>query len=108
MTAESTLSAMCRRAHLSEAYAAHLLPAVRKALELPQQQRDTMLGLVERTLVLRAEGLADEEAKYAHLDRALLAAVARTLHDWTPDEQLLATAHSLARFELTERSDKAA
>ena len=108
MTAESTLSEMCRRAHLADAYAAHLLPAVQKALELPQAQRDAMLGLVERTLVLRAEGLADEEAKYAHLDRALLASVARTLHGWTPDERLLATAASLARFEETRNVDKAA
>lgn len=99
MTAETILSALCHRAGLPEAYAAHLAPAVQKALSLPPAQRDAMLALVEQDLVLRADGLAAEEAKYAHLDEFLILAVARALHAWTPDEGLLETAASPARFD---------
>lgn len=99
MQARSTLAQMCRDIGLPDAYAAHLIPAVQKALELPPAQRDMMLALVAQSLQQRADGLADEEAKYAHLDRELLHAAARVLHPWTPASNLLAVGESLQRWQ---------
>jgi hypothetical protein len=98
MESQRLLAAMCTKHGLPTAYAAHLVPAVAKALELQGAAREEILALVERSIALRSEGLAEEERKYAHLDHELLVATARTLHHWRPDEALLAVGESVQRF----------
>jgi len=98
MDAHELLAALCAKHGLPTAYAAHLAPAVAKSLELQGPSREEILAVVERSIALRAEGLAEEERKYAHLDRELLVATARTLHHWRPDEALLAVGESVQRF----------
>jgi hypothetical protein len=98
MDSPAFLAALCAKHGLPTAYAAHLVPAVAKAMELQGDARDEVLAVVERSIALRAQGLADEEHKYAHLDHELLVATARTLHAWRPDEALLAVGESVQRF----------
>jgi hypothetical protein len=98
MDAQRLLDALCAKHGLPAAYAAHLEPALSKALELQGRAREEILAVVERSIALRAEGLAEEERKYAHLDHELLVATARTLHHWRPEEALLAVGESVQRF----------
>jgi len=90
MEAEIILSRLCERHGVEPDRGARLLPLVRWALEGPQDARERILRLVEASLkagqAVPQRALKDLEVAAEH---ALLVAVARVLHMWSPDEGLL-------------------
>lgn len=90
MDPETLLARLCDRHGVAPAQGARLLPLVRWALKGPETSRDRILAVVERAL--SGEGGSAEECK-AELDlaadHAVLVAVARVLHGWSPNDQLM-------------------
>lgn len=84
MEAERLLEALCRRHGLDTTAGDELLPLVRWALGAPPEVRERVLETVERSL-----GLADRHARERAADEAMLRAVARVLHDWSPSRGIL-------------------
>ncbi len=84
MEAERLLEALCRRHGLHAEAGEEMLPLVRWALGAPPEVRERVLATVERSL-----GLADRAARERAADEALLQAVARVLHDWSPSQGIL-------------------
>lgn len=90
MEAEILLHRLCERHGIDPDRGARLLPLVRWALEGPQDARERILRLVEASLKT-GEQVPPRTLKNLHAtaERALLVAVARVLHEWSPDEGLL-------------------
>jgi hypothetical protein len=90
MEAEILLSRLCARHGVDPSRGARLLPLVRWALQGPLESRKTILQVVEASLV-RDEEPGPERAKELEdsANRAILVAVARVLHSWSPVERLL-------------------
>ncbi|MCA8980907.1 MAG: hypothetical protein H6831_02825 [Planctomycetes bacterium] len=84
MEAEALIENLCRRHGAAPEAGAQLLPLVRWALQSSGETRERVLELVERTLRLRTERAQQEAA-----DDAVLHAVARVLHGWTPSQGIL-------------------
>lgn len=84
MEAEDLIEALCRRHGAAPEAGAQLLPLVRWALQSSDETRRSVIELVERTLRLRTEREQSEAA-----DDAMLIAVARVLHGWTPSQGIL-------------------
>lgn len=90
MEAESLLNQLCERHGVDPTQAERLLPLVRWALKGPDESKKRILGVVERALSGdpdMAHKSRDELAAAA--DQAILVAVARVLHDWTPEQKVL-------------------
>jgi hypothetical protein len=98
MTPEDTLRALCKRNQVPYSEGERLLPIVRRALEAPETTRERILALVERNLQQRADGVVASEKLARDLEREILLAVARVLHDWTPSDPLLDLGGTLGRL----------
>jgi hypothetical protein len=84
MEAESLIEDLCRRHGAAPEAGAELLPLVRWALQSAPETREQVLALVERTLRLKTRRAQSEAA-----DDAMLQAVARVLHGWSPSKGIL-------------------
>ena len=89
MDAEDLLHDLCDRHGVEHSRGARLLPLVRWALRGPEDARERILAVVEKTLAASATRGAEPRELYAAADRAVLLAVARILHGWTPDDKIL-------------------
>jgi len=90
MEAEILLSRLCARHGVDPTQGARLLPLVRWALQGPRESRERILQVVEASLQSGeqpGEGRTRELEQAA--ERAVLVAVARVLHTWRPEENLL-------------------
>ncbi|HEV8111217.1 MAG TPA: hypothetical protein VGR31_00425 [Planctomycetota bacterium] len=86
---EALLRKMCLQHGLPPDYAIKLIPVVRRAMESPDEIRERILAMVEGNLAQHAADrvLTPPEAKDP--DDAVLLAVARLMHHWTPSESAL-------------------
>lgn len=91
MEAEALIEDLCRRHGAAPEAGRQLLPLVRWALQSAPDMRRQVLDLVERTLRLRTERRQREAA-----DDAMLQAVARVLHAWSPSRGILDLGDSAA------------
>jgi len=90
MEARSLLLALCERHGVDPARAERLLPLVRWALKGPEESKQRILEVVERALSGDPDAIAsNREDLLAAADDAILLAVARVLHDWTPEQAVL-------------------
>ena len=89
MDAERLLQEQCARHGVDPSRGARLLPLIRWALRGPEDARERVLALVERTLAAGARGDKDPQKFNDAADRAVLIAVAKILHNWTPDPRIL-------------------
>jgi len=87
MDPESLLEELCRRHGVAPRRGARLLPLVRWALKGPDETRERILAVVEETLAGKGRRRAKSLEQAA--EEAILTAVARVLHDWTPSEDIL-------------------
>lgn len=92
MDPETLLNQLCERHGVSRNEGYRLLPLVRWALRGPDDTREKILAVVEQTLAMRAGNHENDGTLELAADRAILAAVARVLHDWTPSTGLIDTA----------------
>ena len=91
MDPEALLRRLCRRHGVPQARGIRLFPLIRWALESPPEVRVRILAIVEETLEWRAdEGDAERDPVASP---AVLVAVARVLHDWSPSERILGIGH---------------
>jgi len=88
-TPEELLRRMCLRHGLPPDYAIRLIPVVRRAMSSPDEIRERILAMVDGNLAQHAadRSLAPPEARDP--DDAVLLAVARLMHHWTPSETAL-------------------
>ena len=89
MDAEGLLTELCRRYGVPRERGERLLPLVRWALQAPAEARDKILAVVEETLAEGDGGPERQQALAKEADEAVLRAVARVLHDWTPSTGIL-------------------
>ena len=90
MDPEALLASLCERHGVSPEQGARLLPLVKWALKGPEASRDRILAVVERTLSGQGGTAAERKAELdAAADHAVLVAVARVLHGWSPNEQFM-------------------
>jgi len=89
MRAQNLLRRLCERHGVQPSRCESLLPLVQWALRGPEESRDYILTVVERAIADHGEGRRANPAELiAAADRAVLAAVARVLHRWEPDDRL--------------------
>ena len=88
-TPEELLRRMCLHHRLPPDYAIRLIPVVRRLMSSPEEIRERILAMVEGNLAQHAADrvLTPPEAKDP--DDAVLLAVARLMHHWTPSESAL-------------------
>ncbi|MFT7669577.1 MAG: hypothetical protein ACI8X5_002282 [Planctomycetota bacterium] len=90
MEAEILLQQLCQLHGVEMTHGQRLLPLVQWALKGPNESRRRILKVVE--LALRGDPYAEEKSREelaAAADHAILIAVARVVHDWTPDSKVL-------------------
>lgn len=90
MEAKSLLNALCERHGVDPTQAERLLPLVRWALKGPAESKQRILEVVDKAL--SGDPSAAENSReelLAAADHAILVAVARVLHDWTPKDSML-------------------
>ncbi len=90
MDPKNLLDSLCARHGVDPDLGARLLPLVRWALKGPADSRERILRVVEKTLA--GEQTSAEESKRelnAAANHAVLVAVARVLHNWSPADQLM-------------------
>jgi len=101
MTPEEMLRRMCVRHGLPPDYATKLVPVVRRAMESPEEVRERILAMVEGNLAQHAADLDEPPALSSDPDDAVLLAVARLMHHWTPSENALDPKTGLDGFDIT-------
>jgi hypothetical protein len=89
MDAEHLLNDLCARHGVDPSQGTRLLPLVRWALRGPEDARKRILAVVEKTLAEGAEGSESLGKFNDAADHAILTAVAKILHNWTPDSRIL-------------------
>ena len=89
MDAERLLQELCARHGVDAGRGARLLPLIRWALRGPEDARERILALVERTLSKGGPEVKDQKQFNDAADRAVLISVARILHSWTPAPRIL-------------------
>ena len=90
MDPKTLLDRLCARHGVSPERGARLLPLVRWALKGPQDSRGRILAVVERSLASDEDSSQECRVELnAAADHAVLLAVARVLHDWTPADSVL-------------------
>ncbi len=87
MEAESVLQRLCERHGVDPSRCERLLSLVRWALKGPNETRSKVLAVVERNIAAERDGLPGNAAELTQAaDRAVLMAVAKVLHSWTPGD----------------------
>lgn len=90
MEAENLLQSLCERHGVDRARGERLLPLIRWALKGPLGSRARILSVVDRSLAKDAEGEPQrEEELTAAAERAMLLAVAKVMHTWSPGQRAL-------------------
>lgn len=89
MDAERLLQELCARHGVDPSRGARLLPLIRWALRGPEEARERILALVERTLSKGGDEVKDPRQFNDAADQAVLISVAKILHNWTPDPRIL-------------------
>ncbi len=81
------LESLCRRHNVQLSRGERLLPLLEWALKCPERSRDRFLAFAERGLAEDARGHPLAESTLADAtEHALMLAVARVMHAWTPDD----------------------
>jgi hypothetical protein len=101
MTPEEMLRRMCVRHGLPPDYATKLVPVVRRAMESPDEVRERILAMVEGNLAQHAADLDEPPPLTNDPDDAVLLAVARLMHHWTPSDKALDPKSGLDGFDIT-------
>jgi hypothetical protein len=105
MTPEELLRRMCLRHGLPPDYAIKLIPVVRRAMESPEEVREKILAMVDGNL---AQHAADRDGPHDLAndpDEAVLIAVARLMHHWTPSDAAMDPEKGLGGIDLSELED---
>lgn len=90
MNPQTILDQLCERHGVDPEQAARLLPLVTWALKGPEDSRKRILSVVERTLAGDGDCAQERQDELnAAADHAVLVAVGRILHDWTPTDSFL-------------------
>jgi hypothetical protein len=89
MTPEELLKRMCVRHGLPPDYATKLIPVVRRAMDSPDEVRERILAMVDGNLRQHAADRDDPPVLSQDPDDAVLMAVARLMHHWTPSDAAL-------------------
>jgi len=101
-TPEDLLRRMCLRHGLPPDYAVKLIPVVRRALESPAEIRERILAMVESNIAQHAADRAVSPPEARDPDDAVLLAVARLMHHWTPSETALDSGEGLGGLDLND------
>jgi hypothetical protein len=87
MEAETLLQRLCERHGVDPNRCERLLSLVRWALKGPLETRSKVLAVVERNIAATRDGVPGNAAELAQAaDRAVLMAVAKVLHTWSPGD----------------------
>lgn len=89
MTPEEMLRKMCVRHGLPPDYATKLVPVVRRAMDSPDEVRERILAMVDGNLAQHAADIDEPPELSNDPDDAVLLAIARLMHHWTPSESAL-------------------
>lgn len=90
MEAENLLLRLCERHGVEPSRGERLIPLIQWALKGPEESRKKILRVVEHAIQEESNGRsADPIELSAAADQAVLVAVARVLHDWTPDNTVI-------------------
>jgi hypothetical protein len=99
-TPEDLLRQMCLRHGLPADYAIRLIPVVRRAMSSPEEIRERILAMVDGNLAQHAADRTQEPPEARDPDDAVLLAVARLMHHWTPSETGLNPEGGLGSLDL--------
>jgi hypothetical protein len=99
---EELLRAMCLRHGLPPDYAIRLIPVVRRAMCSPEEIRERILAMVDGNLAQHAADRTQEPPEARDPDDAVLLAVARLMHHWTPSANALDPEGGIGDFDLRE------
>src|SRR5260221_13611567 len=86
---EDLLRKMCLRHGLPPDYAIKLIPVVRRAMSSPDEIRERILAMVDGNLAQHAADRDHAPPEARNPDDAVLLAVARLMHHWTPSDSSL-------------------
>jgi hypothetical protein len=100
-TPEELLRKMCLRHGLPEDYAIQLIPVVRRAMQSPEEVRERILAMVDGNLAQHAADRATVPVPARDPEDAVLLAVARLMHHWTPSEGALDPETGLGGLDFT-------
>jgi hypothetical protein len=101
-TPEELLRRMCLRHGLPPDYAIRLIPVVRRAMSSPEEIRERILAMVDGNLAQHAADRTQAPPEARDPDDAVLLAVARLMHHWTPTETALDPDGGLRDIDLGE------
>lgn len=101
MNPENLVRALCARHGLPPEAGAPYMPLIEKALAAPDEVRERLLTLVDGSLAQRAQGIPDDPALTKGVDREVLVAVARVLHNWSPSAPMLDLGSTMGRSGTT-------
>jgi hypothetical protein len=96
MSPEDYLRALCARHRVPTDQGARFLPLVARALGSSEPVRDQLLALIEARLASIGRSSKEERHERVRLDREILVAVARVLHQWAPSDLMLELGDRLA------------
>jgi hypothetical protein len=101
LTPEELLRRMCLRHGLPPDYAIKLIPVVRRAMDSPEEVRERILTMVDGNLAQHAADRTLEPPEARDPDDAVLLAVARLMHHWTPSDAALDPDSDYGGLDLT-------
>ena len=85
MSPNDKIDELCRRHDVSASFGRRLLPLVRRALSSPEEKRERLLDLIERSFAEEARRKrAAHQRGLSEKERELLRTVAGILHPWEP------------------------
>lgn len=90
VTPDQTIADLCRKHHVPLGFGNRLLPLVRRALASPEEKRERLLQLVDRSFAEEARRRSrNRPANLTTEDRRLLRTVGNVLHGWEPPDWML-------------------
>lgn len=90
MEAETLLQRLCERHGVNPDRGESLLPLIRWALKGPDDSKARILDVVERSIEADRDGMPTNRIELSEAaDRAVLAAVAKVLHTWSPGQGMI-------------------
>jgi hypothetical protein len=101
MTPEELLRKMCVRHGLPPDYATKLVPVVRRAMDSPEEVRERILAMVEPNLAQHAADRDEPPPMTSDPDEAVLMAVARLMHHWSPSDAASDPESGISGFDIT-------
>ena len=101
-TPEDLLRRMCLRHGLPPDYAIRLIPVVKRAMSSPEEIRERILAMVDGNLAQHAADRSQEPPEARDPDDAVLLAVAKLMHHWTPSDHALDPEGGLGGLDFRE------